>query len=157
MTHLAAATVDTTGLSDRAVSILRTVVPGAWSALIAWALGRWPALADTLTSWGVDLTSAAVQSVVMAAVLAAWYAGWRWAEPRIPAWLVRLVLGSSASPTYGVAQVATTSADGAAVITGVLSAEQRHELASLVASLGPDAPASQAVAALGITASSTTA
>lgn len=102
MTHLATATVDTSGLSDRVVSWLRTVVPGAWAALIAWLLGRWPALADLLASWGVDLTSPMVASWVVALVLAAWYAGWRWAEPRLPAWLTRLVLGASRAPTYGV-------------------------------------------------------
>jgi hypothetical protein len=105
--HLAAATVDTSGLSDRAVSTLRTLVPIWWGALVAWALGQWPAAGDVLSAIGLDPSSTVIVTLVTGLAVAGWYAAWRWVEPHIPAWLVRIVLGSAATPTYGVTVTST--------------------------------------------------
>lgn len=83
-------------LSDFVVSLLRTVVPVVWGALITWLVGLVPALTDfvdptTLTNWGVPVT---------AFVAAVWYALMRKLEPHLPAWLTVIVLGSNATPTY---------------------------------------------------------
>ncbi|MFF3065939.1 hypothetical protein ACFVQ3_15440 [Oerskovia sp. NPDC057915] len=95
-------TTPTHPISDRAVSWLRTVVPVLWGSAVAAILraitphlpgGLGAALADWL---GAETTLA----LVTAAAIAAWYALWRWAEPRIPDWLTRVVLGSAQTPTY---------------------------------------------------------
>lgn len=85
-------------LSDFVVSLLRTVVPVAWGALITYLVGLVPALTGfvdpgTLASWGVPIT---------AAVIAAWYVVMRKVEPYLPGWLTALVLGSNATPKYGL-------------------------------------------------------
>lgn len=81
-------------MSDRLISWLRTVVPGLWSALVAWlvTLGLPAVVADALSGLG--------DKVVVAVVLAAVYAALRWLEPRMPAWLVRILLGSAQTPKY---------------------------------------------------------
>lgn len=87
---------DTSPISDRAVSYLRTVVPVLWGSAVAWLLTVvvLPAeVTDLLTS---DLAITAVTALVVGA----WYIAWRWAEPHIPDWLTRLVLGSAQTPIY---------------------------------------------------------
>lgn len=80
-------------------SILRTVVPALWAAFINWALVVVPVLEphrDELLGYGLPLAVAA-----SAVLTAAWYAFWRWLQPRLPDWLARVVLGSSKTPEYG--------------------------------------------------------
>lgn len=81
-------------MNDRLTSWLRTVVPTAWSAVIAWlvSLGAPEWLSTALGG----LTDTFVVPVVLATV----YAGLRWLEPRIPAWLATVLLGSSKYPVY---------------------------------------------------------
>lgn len=80
-------------------SILRTVVPALWAAFINWALVVVPVLEphrEELLGYGLPL------AVLASAMLtAAWYAFWRWLEPKLPAWLKRAVLGSAKAPDYG--------------------------------------------------------
>lgn len=125
MSSTTPAVVDTTGLSDRAVSYLRTIVPIWWGALVAWALGQWPVVGDVLSAIGLDPSSTVIVTLVTGLAVAGWYAVWRWAEPRIPTWLVRVVLGSAATPTYGVT-IAPVTTDGAAVITSVPGVAQPY-------------------------------
>lgn len=105
-------TTTTTALPDRVVALLRTVVPSAWGALIVWLLS----LVDWPTSFEQTIATQAglITGIVTALAIAIWYALWRWLEARMPAWLVRIVLGSASTPTY-----AATTTDGAAVITTV--------------------------------------
>ena len=79
-------------------SILRTVVPALWGSLIAWLIGVLPILAPLQA----DLTGLAdiLLPVLTAVIIAAWYAFWRWLEPRLPDWLTRAVLGSAKTPRY---------------------------------------------------------
>lgn len=80
------------------ISILRTFIPYAWGIIIGAVLSAVPVLEplrDQLLAYG-DLAVP-----VIAAILAGlWYAFWRWLEPKIPAWIVRLVLGSAKMPIY---------------------------------------------------------
>ncbi len=122
-------------LSDRAVSYLRTAVPVLWGSLIALLLRTWP---DVPPEVATALQSEAVVGAIVALSIVAWYWLWRRAEPHIPDWLTRLVLGSAAAPTY-----APVTADGAAVITSLsppaglltstplLGSGERENLASL--------------------------
>lgn len=81
-------------MSDRLISIIRTVVPALWSAQLAWlgSLGLPPAITDALLGLGEQLLVPLVLAVV--------YTALRWAEPHLPAWLARIFLGSTRTPTY---------------------------------------------------------
>ena len=95
-------------------ALLRTVVPSLWGSFITWLVLLLPILAPLqgyLLSQS-DLVTTAVTSVVTAATIGAWYAFWRWAQPRIPSWLVQAVLGSAKTPTYAGTQTGTVSSDG---------------------------------------------
>lgn len=103
-------------LSDRAVSYLRTAVPIAWGTLVTYLLG-WlaPHLPGELGPLLVDaLGGEAAVTLVVALAIAAWYAVWRVLEPRIPAWLARVVLGSSSTPVYAPV-IAVVGPDGTTV------------------------------------------
>lgn len=83
-------------MSDYVRSVLRTVLPGAWAAVVLWlvSLGLPQSAADWLSSEGV------ATKVVEVATLAVVYAFVRWVEPRLPDWLTRVLLGSAKPPTY---------------------------------------------------------
>lgn len=109
-------------LSDRAVSWLRTTVPVLWGTVVAAILRavspHLPGdLGAALATW---LSSETTIALVTAAAIAAWYALWRWAEPRIPDWLTRLVLGSARPPAY-----APVTPEGAHVITRLTDDERQ--------------------------------
>ena len=79
-------------------SILRTVVPLLWGSFIGWLLGLIPALEplrETLLGYGDFAVP-----FIGALITGAWYALWRWLEPRLPDWLTRILLGSAKAPTY---------------------------------------------------------
>jgi hypothetical protein len=79
-------------------SFLRTIVPYAWGLFVTWLVTALPVLAP-LEDQMLGLATIALP--VLAAVLsAAWYAFWRWLEPRLPDWLTRAVLGSAQTPVY---------------------------------------------------------
>jgi hypothetical protein len=83
-------------MSDYLRSVLRTVLPGAWSVLVLWlaSLG----LPSSFTDWlGSDQVVTQVVQVVSVAVV---YAFVRWIEPHIPDWATRILLGSAKPPTY---------------------------------------------------------
>jgi hypothetical protein len=79
-------------------SILRTVVPALWGSFIAWLIGLLPILAPL----EADLNGLAeiALPIITAVIIGAWYAFWRWLEPRLPDWLTRAVLGSAKTPRY---------------------------------------------------------
>lgn len=79
-------------------SILRTVVPALWGSVIAWLIGVLPILAPL----EADLRGLAdiLLPVITAVIIGAWYALWRWLEPKLPDWLTRAVLGSAKTPIY---------------------------------------------------------
>lgn len=87
-------------ISDYVVSLLRTAVPGLWGTLIAFLLTAFGWLASVFEFLGVDPTSPQAASWATGVAIALWYALWRWLEPKLPAWLTRLVLGSNQAPTY---------------------------------------------------------
>ena len=88
-------------------SILRTIVPSLWASFINWALIVVPLLEphrEELLAYGLPLAA-----VATALLTAAWYAFWRWLEPKLPNWLKRAVLGSAKAPIYAGKHVATTN------------------------------------------------
>lgn len=81
-------------MSDRLTAWLRTVVPGWWAGVVAWLVGL--GLPSEAAVW----LGGAVDVIVLPAVLGAVYAAIRWVEPHLPAWLARLLAGSTNTPTY---------------------------------------------------------
>lgn len=83
-------------MPDYLRSLVRTVLPGAWSVLVLWlaSIGLPQSFTDWLTSDQV------VTQLVQVASVAVVYAFVRWIEPHMPDWLTRLLLGSAAAPTY---------------------------------------------------------
>lgn len=81
-------------MRDLVTSWVRTVVPGLWAALVAWlvSLGLPEAYGDVLGGMADEL--------LVPLALAAVYGAIRWLEPRVPAWLARLLVGSEKQPSY---------------------------------------------------------
>lgn len=94
-------------------ALLRTIVPALWGSLIAWLIGVLPILAPLET----DLRGLAnvILPVVTAVIIGAWYAFWRWLQPRLPDWLVRAALGSAKTPVYPGKHAAQGPVDGSPV------------------------------------------
>jgi hypothetical protein len=91
-------------LSDYVTSVIRTLVPVLWGALITYLITLVPAVAQL-----VDPANVAGLGPAVAAVLAAaWYALMRKIEPGLPAWLTVIVLGSNKTPTYAAPLPAVT-------------------------------------------------
>ena len=93
-------------LSPYAISLTRTVVPLAWGYAVSWLIGL--GLPASLLSSAHDVIVGGLTTLVTAA----WYAGWRWAEVKVPSldsWAARLVvvfaLGHPAAPRYGTPAV----------------------------------------------------
>ncbi|MEV4648314.1 hypothetical protein [Saccharopolyspora sp. NPDC049357] len=81
-------------MTDQLTAWLHTVVPAAWSALVAYlvTLGAPVRLVDGLGDAGPTL--------VVPLVLAAVYAGIRRLEPHLPPVLTHVLLGSNRPPSY---------------------------------------------------------
>jgi hypothetical protein len=86
--------VDT--LRNRGVSILRTGVPMLWGYVLTWMASTVPALKTILERPEV----VGFSSAITFALALGWYALMRYLEPRLPAWLTRVVLGANARPAY---------------------------------------------------------
>lgn len=86
-------------------SILRTIIPALWGSMIAWLIGAAPLLAP----FEGELKGLAeiALPIITAVIIGAWYAFWRWLEPRLPDWLIRAVLGSAKTTTYPGKHTAT--------------------------------------------------
>jgi hypothetical protein len=110
-------------LSDEAISVIRTLVPIGWGAVASWLIGLGlPAGLLATVHDGVVVAGTALLS-------GAWYAGWRWLEPRIPSWLVAVVLGHVGAPTY-------RPAAGPAVPGGLIAAPPAPPAAPLTPPTG---------------------
>lgn len=83
-------------MSDRVIAWLRTVVPGAWGAFLLWVVG-YVALPAPLVEY---LSNPAAVAVVVGLAIGAWKALLGWAEPHMPPWLTRILLGSNQTPSY---------------------------------------------------------
>jgi hypothetical protein len=93
-------------LSDYVTSVIRTIVPVLWGALITYLITLVPAVAHVVDPANVVGLGPAVA--------AAWYALMRKIEPKLPAWLTVIVLGSNSQPTY-VAPAPAAAPPGAVV------------------------------------------
>lgn len=83
-------------MSDRVIAWLRTVVPGAWGALLLWVAGN-AILPAPLVEY---LSNPATVALVVGLSIGAWKAFLGWLEPKMPPWLTRVLLGSNQTPTY---------------------------------------------------------
>ncbi|MER7009882.1 hypothetical protein ABT324_00440 [Saccharopolyspora sp. NPDC000359] len=81
-------------MSDQLTAWLRTIVPAAWSALVAYLVTA------GAPAWITGPLGDAGPTLVVPIVLAAIYAGLRAVEQYLPAWLTRLLLGSNTPPNY---------------------------------------------------------
>lgn len=73
-------------------SIIRTAVPAAWGALIAWLIKMIPSV-EVATD---DL--ALLGQVITWATIAIWYALSRWLESKVPVLLRKILFGSTKQP-----------------------------------------------------------
>ncbi|MGW1678485.1 hypothetical protein [Saccharopolyspora sp. NPDC002376] len=81
-------------MSDQLTAWLRTIVPAAWSALVAWLITA------GAPDWLTDPLGDAGPTLVVPFVLATVYALLRWAEPYLPLPVARVLLGSARQPIY---------------------------------------------------------
>lgn len=70
------------------------MVPGWWAGVVAWLVGL--GLPEEAGGW----LYGALDVLILPAVLGAVYAAIRWAEPRTPVWLRRVLAGSTRTPSY---------------------------------------------------------
>ena len=84
-------------MSDRMTAWLRTVVPGAWAALIVWAASQAEWLPMSVTEW---LSSEATVVVVIGLVIGAWHWAWTKIGPHIPDWVETIVMGHTGVASY---------------------------------------------------------
>jgi hypothetical protein len=83
-------------MTDWLRSVVRTVMPGAWSIVVLWLAKV--GLPDAAVAWlsSDDVRGKVVDLVALAVV----YGFVRWVEPKLPDWLTRALLGSAKAPTY---------------------------------------------------------
>jgi hypothetical protein len=87
-----------TELKPLLVSLLRTVVSWAWGLFIGWLLVAVP-IFQPFEEALLGLSELALP-ILVGVIAAAWYAFWRWVEPRLPNWLTAALLGSAKAPVY---------------------------------------------------------
>lgn len=87
-----------TPLKQLGISLLRTVVSSAWVLFIGWLVVVFPPF-QPLEALLLSVPEL-VLPVIVAVIAAAWYAFWRWVEPKLPDWLTAALLGSSKAPVY---------------------------------------------------------
>ena len=86
-------------MSDRMTAWLRTVVPGAWAALIVWTASQADWLPVSVTEW---LSSEATVGVVIGLVIGVWHWVWTKIGPHVPDWLETIVMGHTGTAVYGL-------------------------------------------------------
>lgn len=94
--------------SDRFIATIRTYVPAAVGAFIAWLVTKIPAVADVLTAIDNEIQRAGlvgftamgiIQSLALAGVIALYYWLVRVISPKYP-WVEKWLLGSANLPVY---------------------------------------------------------
>lgn len=80
-------------LRDWGLSWIRTGVPVAWGLLLTFLASRAPGIYELVNN---PYTA----GLAVGLVTLAWYSLVRWLEPRLPAWLTRIVIGANTMPQY---------------------------------------------------------
>lgn len=106
-------------MSDKVIAWIKTVVPGAWGALIAYIVTQ-VALPQSLQDY---LTDPLTITLVVGASVALWKIVWDKVDDYIPDWLSRIVLGSAQQAVYPERTITT----GAVGVTTVLEPENPSE------------------------------
>lgn len=89
---------------DRIIALIRTVVPALYGSVLAWLIGKVPAVADAFAWLSATFEQdvvAAFESAFVVLIIAGFYAAARWAGARWP-WLEKWLLGRSLVPVYDV-------------------------------------------------------
>ncbi len=81
-------------MSDHIISIIRTVVP----ALIGLLWAQLTPILEWASNVGINVDRAAVEALILSAVIGAWYTLARWLENRFP-WF-KWINGVAKQPTY---------------------------------------------------------
>lgn len=79
-------------------SFIRTLFPIFWSQVVMWLVLAVPAL-EPVRELLLEQTDFLVITITTA-VMGGWYALIRWLEPRLPAWLRTILMGSNKEPAY---------------------------------------------------------
>lgn len=87
-----------TALKPLLISLLRTFISWVWALFIGWLLLVMP-IFQPFEEQLLALPALALPTLI-AVIAAAWYALWRWLEPKLPDWLTRALLGSAKAPAY---------------------------------------------------------
>lgn len=87
-----------TALKPLLISLLRTVVSSVWVLFIGWLIVAVPAFQPLEAQ--LLAVPELVLPIIVSVAAAAWYALWRWVEPKLPNWLTAALLGSSKAPVY---------------------------------------------------------
>lgn len=82
-------------LSDRVISVVRTLVFGAWMLGIGWVMSK-VAIPEMFAVQVDALGQAAITWLLMSVL----YPLLRRVEAKLPPWLTRILLGSNKAPTY---------------------------------------------------------
>lgn len=87
-----------TAIKPLLISLLRTVVSSVWVLFIGWLIVTVPAFQPLEAQ--LLAVPELVLPIIVSVAAAAWYALWRWLEPKLPDWLTAALLGSSKAPVY---------------------------------------------------------
>ena len=87
-----------TALKPLLISLLRTAVSSVWVLFIGWLIVVYPPF-QPLEAHLLAVPEL-VLPIIVSVAAAAWYALWRWLEPKLPDWLTAALLGSSKAPVY---------------------------------------------------------
>lgn len=85
-------------LRDWGLSWIRTGVPVLWGLLLTFLASRAPAIYELVNN-------PYAAGLAVGLVTLAWYSLARWVEPRLPAWLTRVIIGANTPPQYVEGQV----------------------------------------------------
>jgi MFS superfamily sulfate permease-like transporter len=108
-------------VSDGVISFIRTGVPLLWGLVVSWLVGL------GLPAAVLDQVHTLVVSALTVVLTAGWYGLWRWLEPRLPSWLVAVVLGYAAAPLYWVGRSDRLGpGTGRSPVPGSRSTSQHH-------------------------------
>ena len=91
-------------MSDRLAAVLRTIVPSLWGSAL-WFLVQHNVITPDQALDAAPVGLQLAELVLIPAAIGLYYLAVRWLEsqPWMPAWIVRLLMGSTKQPAYSSA------------------------------------------------------